>query len=337
MNNDIDIVIPWVDDSDPKWKEQLNSVIAETEAECDSISNVRFESWDNLTYWFRAIENCMPWVRKIFFVTCGQIPEFIDVSNPKLAIVNHTDYIPAEYLPTFNSNTIEMNYHRIDDLSENFILFNDDFFPLWEIDEEYYFKENKICDEAVENIITTAAFGPVSNMARYTQINNMFIINKHFKKREVQAKHPEQWFNECYGDRLERTRSLIFWNDFPGFYDPHLPSAMKKSTLKRIWEMEEEHLDKASRNKLRAYNDVTQYLIRYWQICEGDFWPRKTLGKVFFVDINNYKEVADAIRCKDYQMISINECATPDEFEIIKAEINSSFEELFPNKSSFEK
>ena len=31
-----------------------------------------------------------------------------------------------------------MNYHRIEDLEENFIIFNDDF-PL-RIEEEYYFK-----------------------------------------------------------------------------------------------------------------------------------------------------------------------------------------------------
>jgi hypothetical protein len=95
----------------------------------------------------------------------GHIPNFLNTENPKLEIVRYEDYIPKEYLPVFNSNTIEMNYHRIDDLSENFVLFNDDMIPLQPIDEEYYFQNNRVCDEAVENIVVTAAFEPVSHMA----------------------------------------------------------------------------------------------------------------------------------------------------------------------------
>ena len=40
------------------------------------------------------------------------------------------DYIPAECLPTFSANTIEMNVHRIPSLAEHFVFFNDDFFLL---------------------------------------------------------------------------------------------------------------------------------------------------------------------------------------------------------------
>ena len=42
--------------------------------------------------------------------------------------MNHRDFIPAEYLPTFNSNTIELNIHRIEGLADRFVLFNDDTF-----------------------------------------------------------------------------------------------------------------------------------------------------------------------------------------------------------------
>lgn len=164
-------------------------------------------------------------------ITCGQRPDFIDRSNQKLTLVDHKDYIPEGYLPTFNSNTIEMNLHRIKELSENFILFNDDVFPLLPIDENYYFIDDKVCDEAVENIISTGSFTKGLHEQRYAQVNNMFIINKYFKKREVQAAHPEQWFNEEYEEHLERTKACEYWYDFPGFYDPHLANAMKKSTL----------------------------------------------------------------------------------------------------------
>ena len=279
----------------------------------------------------------MPWINKIFLITCGQVPKFLNIENSRVEVVDHKDFIPEKYLPTFSVNPIEMNMHRIKDLSENFIFFNDDVFPLRPIPEEYYFQNDMVCDEAVENIITTTSFGAVSHNTRYAQVNNMFIINKYFKKREVQAAHPEQWFNDCYEEHLERTKACEYWYDFPGFYDPHLANAMKKSTLAHLWDIEPKALDACSRNKFRAHTDVTQYLIRYWQICSGEFVPRKTQGKVFFPTIKTYMEVVDAINDCAYPMISFNENCTPEEFVVMKDAINSALLKRFPNKCSFEK
>lgn len=337
MNQPIDIVLPWVDGNDPIWERERRKYAVEGGYAAFESSNVRFQSWDNLHYWFRAIEKFMPWVHKIYLITCGHLPDFLVKEHPKLVCVKHSDYIPEKYLPTFNSNTIEMNLHRLEALSENYILFNDDFFPLQPIQETYYFREDKLCDEAVENIITTTSFGAVSRATRYAQVNNMFIINKYFQKRKVQAEHPEQWFCEEYGDRLERTKSLEYWYDFPGFYDPHMASAFKKSTLKKLWKLEPEALDAGSRNRFRGHTDITQYLARYWQLCEGDFYPRRTQGKVFFPNIETYPEVVKAIESAEYQMISFNENCTQEEFEEMKMAINVALEKRFPEKSSFEK
>lgn len=336
MNDPIDIVIPWVDEKDPVWEAERQEWAIKSGKERFETSNVRFQCWDNLNLWFRAIEECMPWVNKIFLITYGHLPNFLKLDHPKLRIVRHDEYIPEEYRPTFNSNTIEMNIHRIPDLSENFILFSDDVFPLKPIEEEYYFKDNVICDEAIENIITTTGFGAVSNAIRYSTVNNMFIINRHFKKKEVQAKNPEKWFCEDYGDRLGRTKACEYWYDFPGFYDPHMANAMKKSVLKYLWEIEAEALDKGSRDHFRGYADVTQYLIRYWQICSGEFNPRRTQGKVFFPSINTYQDVVDAIKNELYPMISFNENCSPDEFLIMKRDINEALSNRFSNKSSYE-
>ena len=334
LNTKIDIVIPWVDEKDSVWQVEKNKYCKQGGKKD---SNLRFQCWDNLHLWFRAIENSMPWFNRIFLITCGQIPEFLNVNNPKLRLINHEDYIPSDYLPTFNSNTIEMNIHRINDLSENFILFSDDVFPLLPIDEKYYFCDNMVCDEAVENIISTGSFTKGLHEQRYAQVNNMFIINKYFKKREVQEKNWDKWYCEDYGDRLERTKACEYWYDFPGFYDPHMANAMKKSTLAHLWDIEPEVLDSGSRDRFRGAADVTQYLIRYWQICTGDFVPRRTQGKVFFPTIETFKDVVKAIDNKSYPMISFNENCTSDEFEIMKRDINASLEKLFPERSSFEK
>ena len=54
------------------------------------------------------------------------IRDRLEPDHPKLHIVNHRDFIPEEYLPTFSSHAIELNMHRIPDLAEHFLYFNDD-------------------------------------------------------------------------------------------------------------------------------------------------------------------------------------------------------------------
>ena len=56
--------------------------------------------------------------------------EWLNTKHPKLNIVCHEDFIPQKFLPTFNSHTIEWNFHRIPGLTEQFVYFNDDMFLL---------------------------------------------------------------------------------------------------------------------------------------------------------------------------------------------------------------
>ena len=129
---EIDFVLTWVDNTDPIWQEQFNFYKSKTpNANKSNAADVsRFRDWGLLKYWFRSIEMYTPWVRKIFFVTCGQHPSWLNTDNQRLVLVDHKDYIPKQYLPCFSSRPIELNFHRINDLSEYFIYFNDDEFVL---------------------------------------------------------------------------------------------------------------------------------------------------------------------------------------------------------------
>ena len=113
---DIDFVILWVDDQDPIWIEDKNKYKGQQGNHTNN--EVRYRDWQNLKYWFRAVEKYAPWVRKIHFVTCGQKPEWLNINHPKLNLVDHKDYIDEKYLPTFSSHVIELNLHRIPDLTE---------------------------------------------------------------------------------------------------------------------------------------------------------------------------------------------------------------------------
>lgn len=119
--DEIDFVVLWVDGNDPAWQQEKRQY-AGLPAEDDlNQGALRFRDWDNMKYWFRAVEKYAPWVRKIHFVTWGHLPAFLNVNAPKLHIVNHREFIPEEYLPLFNSCAIEINIHRIPGLAEQFV------------------------------------------------------------------------------------------------------------------------------------------------------------------------------------------------------------------------
>jgi UDP-N-acetylglucosamine-lysosomal-enzyme len=77
-------------------------------------------------------------VRKVFLVTNGQVPHWLDTSNPKLVLVTHAEiFDDPSHLPTFSSPAIEANLHRIPGLSSQFIYLNDDVMfgrPVWPSD-----------------------------------------------------------------------------------------------------------------------------------------------------------------------------------------------------------
>lgn len=61
------------------------------------------------------------WVNKIYFVTWGHVPKWLNTAHEKIQIVKHEDFMAPAYLPTFNINSIELNLHRIKGLSEHFV------------------------------------------------------------------------------------------------------------------------------------------------------------------------------------------------------------------------
>ena len=327
----IDVVIPWVDGNDPLWIAEKNKYDLN-----QKFSEVRFQSWDNLQYVFRGIEKYMPWINKVFLITWGHLPAWLNLGCQRLTVVKHTDYIPQQYLPTFNSNVIEMNYFRIKELSENFILFNDDLFPLRPIEESYYFQNGMPCEEAVETHFILKADKGMDLQMNYACVNNMVILNRQFDKHKVISENADKWFHTVYGERLAQNENLRFWNHFESFVYPHEAMPMKKSVLKEIWDKEPVMLDIASKNKFRAYSDVTQRLITMWQICSGNFVPCKYKGKMILVDEETVDEAVNAIQEHKYPILSLNECVT-EHFDVIKQKINAALEEILPNKSQFER
>jgi hypothetical protein len=128
----IDVVYTWVDGSDPDWVRRKNAALAaigEEQINTIAANESRFISRDELLYSLRSIDAYAPWVRRIFLVTDDQVPPWLDDSGPRLRVVSHRELFgDTGVLPTFNSHAIESRLHRIPDLAEHFIYFNDDMF-----------------------------------------------------------------------------------------------------------------------------------------------------------------------------------------------------------------
>jgi hypothetical protein len=120
-----------VDGRDPAWNQaRLDRLagLSGTATTRESSGRARFLSRDELRYSFRSIHLFAPWVRTIHLVTAGQVPEWLDQSHPQVSVVDHSAILPADAQPTFNSHAIESALHKLPELAEHFVYFNDDFF-----------------------------------------------------------------------------------------------------------------------------------------------------------------------------------------------------------------
>lgn len=183
-NYPIDFVVTWVDGNDPVWQAEKAKYSPSKNADN---RNVRFRDWDNMQYWFRAVEKFAPWVNKVHFVTYGHLPKWLNTNNPKLNIAKHSDFIPKEYLPTFSSRTIEFNLHRIKGLAERFVYFNDDMFLLKPVKRELFFA-GKDCLPTDFAITSTLSVTDKKDTVQYAKFNNIVILNSHFDKKEQMKK-----------------------------------------------------------------------------------------------------------------------------------------------------
>lgn len=324
----IDFVIIWVDGNDPAWQKEYFKY----KGEQGDQSATRFRDMETLQYWFRGVEKYAPWVNKVYFVTCGQKPEWLNIHNPKLVCVNHTDFMPEEYLPTFSSHAIEMNLHRIKGLSEHFVYFNDDMFIVNNVERKDFFVNGLPCDSAVINY-AVAREDPL-NLVPYV---NTAMINRHFIKKEVIKKQFWKLFTWKNRKYIIKNFQFLIGKWFPGFKYFHLPSSFLKSTFDSVWDAEPVVLHNTGLHKFRVLTDVNQWLIQNWQICEGNFSPRD-VNMGFYGSIHNEETLnrtTKNIRSKKYKLICAND-ADIEDFDLLKRELVSAFNDILPNKSKFE-
>ena len=324
----IDFVLPWVDGNDPEWIKVRNSYSG-------YYTESRYREWDILKYWFRSVETYAPWVRKVHLITCGQVPQWLNTKHPKLNLVFHKDYIPEKWLPTFSANPIELNIHRIKELSESFVYFNDDMYLCAPCREEDFFKNGLPCDSAILDQLTPLEVG---HQFIHLLCNDASVLNAHFNKKTVIRQNPFKWLNYKYGGRnLFINFLLSLYGTFSGFRNFHLPQAFRKSDFAELWELEPELLEQTSKSRFREYTDINQYAVRMINLAKGEFCPRSPkVGQYFEIGVHD-AQIADYMLHRRGKMICINDTDLETmDFEKEYKFIHDLMEKVFPEKSSFE-
>ena len=229
----VDVVYTWVDGSDPTWLAKKASASATSHTlPPTSAAVTRFVSRGELKYSLRSLEMYAPWIRRVWLVTDGQVPFWLDTTHPKVRMVDHTEIIPAQYLPTFNSHVIEAHLHRIPDLAEHFLYFNDDVLLARPTSAEYFFAGN-----GNPHLFVTRSQippGPIQSSdspATVAAKNARRLVQRHFGRelvfRFAHIVHPQlRSLNEDIVAQFEPEFLAFFSNRFRSSTDISLPSCL---------------------------------------------------------------------------------------------------------------
>jgi len=252
----IDIVYTWVDGSDHAWAAKRDFYKNRDKPSCgEGLSASRFHEKNELKYSLRSIHSFAPFVRHIFIVTDGQHPKWLK-KHPKVTVISHQDIFRwKEYLPVFNSEAIEANLHRIPDLSERYVYFNDDVFlgkPV--TPNDFFTSDGKIkffeSTRTIPNVLTPP-YGPIAQRAWNTS-------------QEVKAR---------YG------------KDITMRFLQHTPHVMLKSVVQDA-EKEFPHMfKKTSADRFRSPNTyrITCCLVQYVGLCTGRAKPCSAQERTAFL------------------------------------------------------
>ena len=339
----IDFVLPWVDGADIEWQEEKAKYNLNYDG--DANATARFRDMGTLKYVLRSIEQNCPWYHKIYIITTGHYPNWLDVKHEKIVLVTHQElYIDKTHLPVFSSSSIEMNLVNIKGLSEKFVYLNDDTVIIKKLDKSRFFLENKPVDFLSHGWIPRGRFFEKLK-GRDTWIhslnNNLKLVNKYVNPLSIEKRN---LYHESYGFKvkvsnflLEKVYKKLFWLEHW-----HHPMPYLRSTLEEVYDEFKDEMMTCSSNRFRANNDLTQYIYRYWQLAKGDFSPYK-YNDGYDADIVSFEYLENSIIeieanlninfvCFNDQMMNIED----EEFIQTKELLIQYLENKFPQKASFE-
>lgn len=313
----IDIVVTYLNERDSKWQEDYkfwkNKEISEGKQKASNrqaFGIERTREWDAFKYWFRGAEKNCQWLNKVFLIVQNErhIPEWLDVNNPKLRVVYHEEFIPKELLPTFNAVTIGMYVSNIADLSDNYIMCDDDYYFLNSIGRERFFRDSKPVHK--NNVVPFVPYG--DNLLNASDGVFYHILNNNLKfELPYMGDHPVKY----------------------GLY--HLPEARKKSF--------EQEVLRDFRGTILEANLVSRFR-HPKNLCPYMFSDLLKICNKAIIDDPYYDcaycTLKSTVNFDDYwdkSIVCFNDTEQLDDYDKTKEKLIEFLDKKLPNKSSFER
>lgn len=291
----MDIVITYVNGLDPEWQADYckftNTPIVEK----------RFRDWGTLRYLFRGIAENMPFIRRVHLVVSqeSQVPEWLN--RNAVNVVLHRDIIPAELLPTFNCNPIEMHLHNIKDLDEEYLYFNDDIFPLLPCLPTDFFREGR----------------GVLGMSRHLLEIGMF--------KKI-----------CRNSDSVARKALGMKNSILFLRPQHVCTPMLKSQVSEVYEKVGDEIV-GSMTATRSAKNLNQYLYLNYMYLKGMLINERLSKKHFSVGMVSGKKLRKFIEHPTHKLTCINDVNIADDrYEELRSALLDAFESKFPDKCKYE-
>lgn len=296
----IDLIITYVNGSDRNW---INDYIRTTKTH--NPSAVRYRSWGTLKYLLRGVEQYMPFIRDVVLVISrkSQLPSWIDESNVR--VVYHEDFIPKQFLPTFNSCTIESFFWNIPDLADRVISFNDDMFPVSMLHETDFFTDD----------IPHIKF---SGLGGYSS-RNIFR-------------------SQCRSgiDLITRALELPPFEAGKIIRPEHIAIPITRESMDKIGELCKNTLP-ATISPVRLHKNVNQYIYVYYHYFTDNYVNQSVDYDYYEISETSIQDIMDIIVNGYFQMICINDSDKIKNFSRLQYLLQNSFEAAFPDKSRYER
>lgn len=277
--NKIDIVIPYVNGTDPEWQ-KIHSKYK------NNIDYTRFDGNDILKYVFRSIDMYVPFVNKVHLIVMqeSQIPKWLN--REFVNIVYHKDFIPEKHLPVFNSNTIEMYLWNIQSLSEHFIYINDDIIFNNVINIHDHFDSNM-------NPLTT-----LINVGYRLHRLHYDYVQCFIKTSKLAARYTK------FENRVWDENSLMLLRS------GHGPQAFRKSLYKIIYDENRDEIED-SITMFRSAKNLNQYLFSSYVVFH-DICSHKYPTYEYIPVIRNNMSIFSNILKSDTKEICFNDTENTD-------------------------
>ena len=292
----MDAVVTYVNGQDPLWRQDYAGAVG------GDILWKRFRDWGTLPFLLRGIEEYMPFVDRVVLVVSrdSQVPSW--VSRDTVRVVLHEQFFPEGILPVFNSSAIDMFVHRIPGLSQRYIYFNDDMFPVAPCTEEDFFPGGR----------------PAIGFSRH------LIAAGNFRRR----------VRNC--DRLARRAAGA--GASLGYIRPqHVPSPMLREECEKLYSIVgEELVSKVSR--LRSASNYNQYIYLDYMYFTGKALPRRLSNRHFSLAASSMQGVCSFLRKPTEKFVCINDVQMSEErFGRCRDLLLDTFRAVLPRPSRFEK